>query len=37
MTKMTTKGDRALDEKLSDLGGKGLFTEELELVCAAAR
>jgi hydroxymethylbilane synthase len=30
MEKITTKGDRALDEKLSDLGGKGLFTEELE-------
>ena len=29
-TEMTTKGDRALDEKLSQLGGKGLFTEELE-------
>lgn len=28
--KITTKGDRALDEKLSELGGKGLFTEELE-------
>ena len=30
LTEITTKGDRALDEKLSDLGGKGLFTEELE-------
>ena len=29
-TEITTKGDRALDEKLSQLGGKGLFTEELE-------
>ena len=27
---ITTKGDRALDGKLSELGGKGLFTEELE-------
>ncbi len=30
LTEITTKGDRALDEKLSQLGGKGLFTEELE-------
>lgn len=30
LTEITTKGDRALDEKLSELGGKGLFTEELE-------
>ena len=29
-TEIITKGDRALDEKLSQLGGKGLFTEELE-------
>ncbi len=30
LTKITTRGDQVLDEKLSDLGGKGLFTEELE-------
>ena len=28
--KISTKGDRALEGKLSALGGKGLFTEELE-------
>ena len=28
--KISTKGDRALDGKLSELGGKGLFTQELE-------
>ncbi len=28
--KISTKGDRLLDEKLSELGGKGLFTQELE-------
>jgi hydroxymethylbilane synthase len=30
ISEIITKGDRALDEKLSELGGKGLFTEELE-------
>ena len=30
ISKITTKGDRALDTTLSELGGKGLFTEELE-------
>ena len=28
--KISTKGDRALEGKLSELGGKGLFTQELE-------
>ncbi len=27
---MSTKGDRILDRPLADLGGKGLFTEEIE-------
>ena len=30
ISEITTKGDRALDTTLSELGGKGLFTEELE-------
>ncbi len=30
ISKIITKGDRALDTTLSELGGKGLFTEELE-------
>ncbi|MDA8776788.1 hydroxymethylbilane synthase, partial [Alphaproteobacteria bacterium] len=30
LRKISTKGDRALDGKLSELGGKGLFTQELE-------
>ena len=30
LEKISTKGDRALDGKLSELGGKGLFTQELE-------
>ncbi|UCE31539.1 MAG: hydroxymethylbilane synthase [Burkholderiales bacterium] len=28
---MTTKGDRVLDRALAEIGGKGLFTKELEL------
>lgn len=32
---MTTKGDRALDRSLSDIGGKGLFIKELEVAMHA--
>ena len=28
---LSTKGDRITDRALSEIGGKGLFTEELEL------
>ena len=28
---MSTRGDRVLDRNLSEIGGKGLFTEEIEL------
>ena len=30
ITVMSTKGDRILDRPLSEIGGKGLFTEEIE-------
>ncbi|MFP6582667.1 MAG: hydroxymethylbilane synthase [Candidatus Hydrogenedentota bacterium] len=31
ITIITTKGDRILDKPLAEIGGKGLFTEELEM------
>lgn len=30
LVEIVTKGDKRLDQKLADIGGKGLFTEELE-------
>ena len=30
LVEIVTKGDKRLDRKLADIGGKGLFTEELE-------
>lgn len=30
ITAISTRGDRSLDRPLSDIGGKGLFTEEIE-------
>lgn len=34
---MTTEGDRILDRALSEIGGKGLFTKELEVALADGR
>ena len=34
---MTTEGDRVLDRALSEIGGKGLFTKELEVALADGR
>ena len=34
---MTTTGDRILDRQLSEIGGKGLFTKELEVALAEGR
>ncbi len=34
---MTTEGDRVLDRALSEIGGKGLFTKELEVALLDAR
>lgn len=34
---MTTEGDRVLDRALSEIGGKGLFTKELELALLDGR
>ena len=34
---MSTRGDRVLDRPLSELGGKGLFTEEIEAALADGR
>lgn len=34
---LTTQGDRALDQALSDIGGKGLFIKELEVAMAQGR
>jgi len=34
---MTTEGDRRLDRALAEIGGKGLFTKELELALLDAR
>ena len=31
LKKMTTKGDKILDAPLAKIGGKGLFTKELEM------
>lgn len=35
IVKITTKGDRVLDRPLPEIGGKGLFTEELEAALRA--
>jgi hydroxymethylbilane synthase len=35
IVKMSTKGDRVLDRPLPEIGGKGLFTEELEAALRA--
>jgi hydroxymethylbilane synthase len=34
---LTTQGDRILDRPLADIGGKGLFTKELEVAMADGR
>src|SRR5215210_4572661 len=34
---MTTEGDRVLDRALNEIGGKGLFTKELEVALADRR
>jgi hydroxymethylbilane synthase len=34
---VTTTGDRRLDQPLTEIGGKGLFTEELEIAMLAGR
>lgn len=34
---MTTEGDRVLDRALNEIGGKGLFTKELEVALADGR
>lgn len=34
---MTTEGDRVLDKALNEIGGKGLFTKELEVALADRR
>ncbi|MFN5881094.1 MAG: hydroxymethylbilane synthase, partial [Burkholderiales bacterium] len=34
---MTTTGDQILDRTLSEIGGKGLFTKELEVALADGR
>lgn len=34
---LTTQGDRALNQPLADIGGKGLFIKELELAIAEGR
>ncbi len=34
---MTTEGDRVLDRALNEIGGKGLFTKELEVALAERR
>src|SRR5215475_8509798 len=34
---LTTQGDRALDQPLADIGGKGLFIKELEQAMADGR
>ena len=37
LKKMTTKGDRILDAPLAKIGGKGLFTKELEQAMLAGQ